>query len=264
LTEPPKSEPPKSGPPTSGPPTSRRPKSGRPTSEPKAPEAPGAGVPEWLRRLVADVDEFAADSLPASWRPPDGGGRPAAVLILFGPGPDGPDVLLIQRADSLNSHAGQPAFPGGAVEPGDNGPVGAALREAAEETGLDPSGVDVLTTMPELFIPPSGYRVTPVLGWWRTPSAVSAHDPGEVASVARVPIAQLADPANRLRVWHLRGSHGPAFRVADMLVWGFTAGLLDRLIRLGGWERPWSGEPVEDLPPRVRALARRRRPGATS
>ena len=77
------------------------------------------------------------------------GGRPGAVLVLFGEDPDaGPDILLIERAHDMRSHAGQPAFPGGAVDDDDSGPVAAALREAVEETGLDPAGVDVLAELP--------------------------------------------------------------------------------------------------------------------
>ncbi|MGH8971351.1 MAG: coenzyme A pyrophosphatase, partial [Actinomycetes bacterium] len=101
------------------------------------------------------------------------------------------------------------------------------------------------------FLPPSGFVVTPVLGWWRSPSEVSVIDPAEVASVQRVPLAQLLDPANRLRVRHPSGYVGAAFRVGDLLVWGFTAGLLDRLLRLAGWEQPWDQSRVEDLPPEM-------------
>ena len=86
--------------------------------------------------------------VPAPLAPPATGGRPSAVLVLFGDGPNGPDLLLIQRSDGLRLHAGQPAFPGGAIDAGDGGPVGAALREAAEEVGLDPGGVDVVGTLP--------------------------------------------------------------------------------------------------------------------
>src|SRR5581483_337950 len=150
--------------------------------------------PPWLRTLVAGAPSV---TVPPALRPPANGARAAAVLILFG---DGPDVLLIQRADTLRKHAGQPAFPGGGVDPGDGGAVGAALREAAEETGLDPSGVTVLTSMPEMYVAHSGYRVTPVLGWWRKPCAVAPADPAEVAAVVRVPVAELTDPANRLIV----------------------------------------------------------------
>ena len=116
------------------------------------------------------------------------------MLILFGDGPGGPDLLFIQRSQGLRLHAGQPAFPGGAIDAADGGPVAAALREAAEEVGLDPGGVDVLATLPELFIPRSGFRVVPVLAWWRRPSAVAPVDPREVAAVERISVAELADP----------------------------------------------------------------------
>jgi 8-oxo-dGTP pyrophosphatase MutT (NUDIX family) len=213
-----------------------------------------ADCPEWLRDFVA-----AAPSMPVPpmLRPPGNGARAAAVLILFGKGPDGPDLLLLQRADTLRKHAGQPAFPGGGIDPGDGGPVGAALREAAEETGLNPSGVAVLASMPELYVSRSGYRVTPVVAWWREPSAVAAGDPGEVASVARVPLSELTDPANRLLVRAPSGHLGPAFRVRDMLVWGFTAGLVHRVLEVGGWDRPWDRSRIEDLPPEVIDLATR-------
>jgi 8-oxo-dGTP pyrophosphatase MutT (NUDIX family) len=211
--------------------------------------------PEWLRDFVEAAPHIP---VPAMLRPPTGNGaRAAAVLILFGEGPEGPDVLLLQRADTLRKHAGQPAFPGGGVDPGDGGPVGAALREAAEETGLDPAGVTVLCRMPELYVSRSGYRVTPVIGWWHAPTTVSAGDPGEVASVARVPLSELTDPANRLRVRGPSGFLGPAFRVRGMLVWGFTAALLQRVLEIGGWERPWDKNRVEDLPPEVIDLATR-------
>lgn len=174
--------------------------------------------------------------------------REAAVLVLFGEGPTGPDVLLLQRAADLRAHAGQPAFPGGRIDPTDDGPVDAALREAHEETGLDPAGVVVIGTLPELWIPPSGNVVTPVVGWWRKASEVGAVDPAEVEAVARVPISELVDPANRLMVRLPIGKDSPAFRVAGMLVWGFTAGVLSWLLALTGWEREWDRSVVEPMP----------------
>lgn len=210
--------------------------------------------PDWLRGLVAAAPRTP---VPPLLRPPANGARAAAVLILFGEGPGGPDVLLLQRADTLRKHAGQPAFPGGGIDPGDGGPAAAALREAAEETGLDPAGVAVLTHMPELYVRHSGYRVTPVVAWWREPSTVAAADPREVASVARVPLSELTDPANRLRVRAPSGHLGPAFRVRDMLVWGFTGGLLHTVLEIGGWSRPWDRDRVEDLPAEVIDLATR-------
>ncbi len=179
---------------------------------------------------------------------PGVGGRLAAVLILLGAGPDGPDVLLIERAATLRSHAGQPAFPGGSIDPDDAGAVDAALREATEEVGLDPASVEVIAELPLAFIPVSGFTVTPVLAWWREPHAVAPVDAGEVAAVVRVPISTLADPARRVRVRHPAGYVGPAFEIDGLLVWGFTAGLLDRLLTLGGWERPWEPGELRDLP----------------
>lgn len=210
--------------------------------------------PEWLRDFVVAAPRTP---VPPLLRPPPNGARAAAVLILFGEGPEGADLLLLQRADTLRKHAGQPAFPGGGIDPGDAGPEAAALREATEETGLDPAGVAVLTRMPELYVAHSGYRVTPVVAWWREPSAVAAGDPGEVASVARVPLDELTDPANRLLVRAPSGHLGPAFRVRGMLVWGFTGGLVHTVLQAGGWERPWDMSRVEELPPSVIDLATR-------
>ncbi len=121
--------------------------------------------------------------------------------------------------------------------------------------GLDPAGVDVIGTAPELFIPRSGFRVTPVLGWWRRPVAVRAADPAEVAAVVRIRICEFTDRANRLTVRHPSGSTGPAFRVSGMLVWGFTAGLIDMLLTLSGWQRPWDTGRIEDLPAEALAAA---------
>ena len=201
-------------------------------------------APAWLIRLA---DAARSMEVPAPLAPPATGGRPSAVLVLFGDGPDGPDLLFIQRSDELRLHAGQPAFPGGAIDAGDGGPVGAALREAAEEVGLDLAGVDVIGTLPEVFIERTGFRVVPVLAWWRTPSAVAPVDVAEVAAVERVSVAELADPATRLTLRLPNGRGSPAFRVRGMLIWGFTAALVDRLLALGGWEKPWDAGVVADL-----------------
>jgi 8-oxo-dGTP pyrophosphatase MutT (NUDIX family) len=212
-----------------------------------APDPDGTtdGLPDYLVRLIE-----ASDALPLRHRMPQAPAtaRRSAVLILFGEGPDGPDVLLIEKSAHLRSHAGQPAFPGGGVDPGDDFPIGTALREAEEEAGIDPAGVRVVATLQELFLPPSNRLVVPVVAWWDDPRDVAVGDPHEVARVARVPLAELTDPANRYRLRHPAGFVGPAFCVADMEVWGFTAGLLDAILEAAGLARPWDVSDVRPLP----------------
>ncbi|MFG2683190.1 NUDIX hydrolase [Streptomyces sp. NPDC048392] len=213
------------------------------------------GLPDWLDPVVRAVETVRPTQLSRFLPPADGAGRQSAVLILFGDGTRGdgersgrgPELLLMERAGSLRSHPGQPAFPGGALDPEDgdprgDGPLRAALREAEEETGLDPAGVQLFGALPKLYIPVSGFVVTPVLAWWREPSPVGVVDPGETARVFTVPVADLTDPANRVTTLHPSGHRGPAFLVESALVWGFTAGIIDRLLHFAGWERPWDRE----------------------
>ncbi|NLA65748.1 MAG: CoA pyrophosphatase [Leucobacter sp.] len=188
--------------------------------------------------------------------------RNSAVLMLFGAldrvaaapacevGTVGPelDVLLMRRSNGLRNHAGQISFPGGGVEPSDANRAATALREAHEETGLDPSGVDVLGHLEDAHIPVSNYLVTPVLGWWRLPSEVSA-DYSESVEVFRVPVAELIHPDSRgTSVLQFDGGvhTGPAFKLGPQLgghtVWGFTAMMLSGLFDAVGWSVPWDTE----------------------
>lgn len=191
--------------------------------------------------------------------------RPAAVLILFGVldsvRSDAEastvsrdlDVLLLARARTLRSHAGQVAFPGGRVDPGDDGIVGAALREAREETGLNPAGVDVLGALDAIPLAHSEHMVTPVLAWWRHPSPVGVVDEAESSAVFRAPVADLLDPVHRgVTVVRRDGQEfrGPGFHVrhatGDHLVWGFTAMVLDALFDRLGWTEEWDA--TRELP----------------
>lgn len=196
-------------------------------------------------------DDGHAPGAPAAARRTSGTApvRPAAVLVLFGlrggadgHGPESVDVLLVERAASLGHHPGQIAFPGGRLDPEDDGPVGAALREATEETGLDPAGVDVVGTLAGLPLAVSNHVVTPVLAWWEQPSPVGVVDHGECAAVFRVPVSELVDPENRRLARVTRGGVGldtPGFLVDGRIVWGFTGIVLDRVLTGLGWGTPW-------------------------
>lgn len=191
--------------------------------------------------------------------------RRAAVLVLFGVLDTLPsdhdadvravsrdlDVLLLARATTLRSHPGQVAFPGGRIDPGDDGAIGAALREAHEETGLDTSGVDVLGTLEN--VPFAQHLVTPVLAWWRHPSSVGVVDEAESAAVFRAPVADLLNPANRGSTVIRRDGQelrGPGFVVqhatGEHLVWGFTGMVLADLFDRLGWTEPW--DPDREIP----------------
>jgi 8-oxo-dGTP pyrophosphatase MutT (NUDIX family) len=207
-------------------------------------------LPAWLEQVRRAAAEARPEDLTRFTAPEGARTRRGAVLLLFGEGPEGPDLLLTERAHHMRSHPGQVSFCGGSIDPGES-PEHAALREAAEEVGLDPAGVDVFATLPELWLPPSNFAVTPVLGWWRAPSPVHVVDPDEVHAVYRVPVDELLDPAHRVSVRHPSGWTGPAFMIGegnDLVLWGFTAGIIARLFDLLGWTRPWDAGVLRDLP----------------
>ncbi|MGG5752002.1 NUDIX hydrolase [Zafaria sp. Z1313] len=209
------------------------------------------------RRERAGLPDAGPVRMPGSWRfkPVEpGSARRAAVLILFGrlddvaahhesrAVPADLDVLFVQRADTLRKHPGQIAFPGGGIDADDHGSTAAALREAREETGLDPDGVEILGELPEAELPVSNFLVTPVIGWWSRESEVFAVDPAESAKVFRVPVADLLDPANRVMAVVERDGlrrAAPAFDVDGAFIWGFTAIVLDRMFDELGWTQPW-------------------------
>ncbi len=183
--------------------------------------------------------------------------RCSAVLILFGALDRVPartavdtvapelDVLLLKRSDGLSHHPGQMAFPGGGREPGDQTPAQTALREAQEETALDPGGVTVLGDLPSANLPHSANQVTPVVGWWDVPVPLTP-DGSETDQIFRVPVAEMLDPAARMTSVLVRDGlthRGPMFvlgpQFGGQVVWGFTAMILDTLFEELGWALPW-------------------------
>lgn len=204
-------------------------------------------TPQWFHQLEHVAPKLTAEQL--SWQPvPETKEREAAVLILFSEIANEPSVTLIERPSHMRNHAGQPAFPGGAIDESDNSATATALREANEEIGLDPESVIVVAELPQLWLPPSRFKITPVLGWWESPHSVQAKDPQEVASVHQVAISELVTPENRARVMTRSGFLGPAFLVQNMVVWGFTGGVLSQLLELAGLSQAWDDSRVIDVP----------------
>ena len=230
---------------------------------PRPGDVTGVPHPGWMDPLLAACTDGSFDGLLPKRRPPEDRGpnevgrphRDAAVLVLFSGSPDAPGprppkdarVLLTHRAPTLRSHSGQVSFPGGGVDDTDSGPVEAALRESWEETGLDPDGVDVLAVLPELYIPVSNYSVAPVIGYWHEPMEVGVVDPGETSRVMTVPLDELLDPANRFLLRHTTGWTGPAFQHDDLVVWGFTAGIIAAMFHSAGWDLDWDTSDIRDL-----------------
>lgn len=223
----------------------------------------------WPSTARSDLMRLAAS--PERWAPPLRSGEPgqqraasrrAGVLVLFGlmeetdadPARADVDLLLTRRSSSLSHHPGQIAFPGGGLEAGESA-AQAAVREAQEETGLDPGGVEVLGTLADVPLVVSDNLVTPVLAWWTAPSDLRV-DGTEAVDAFRVPVPQLLDPERRGVVvldrvgagGTRRGFRTPAFAVGGHVVWGFTAYVIDALLDALGWTRPWDPERVIPLP----------------
>ncbi len=158
---------------------------------------------------------------------------PAAVLVPLVNRPEGLTVLLTRRTDHLNDHAGQISFPGGKVDAVDASAEDTALRETEEEIGLHRRCVQLLGRLPDYFIP-TGFRVTPIVGWVEPPFELVL-DSFEVAAAFEVPLSHVIDPAHRqmqsaMRAGRLR--HFYAMPYDGYNIWGATAGMLVVLSRI--------------------------------
>lgn len=154
---------------------------------------------------------------------------PAAVLVPIVLRPE-PGLLLTMRTGHLRQHAGQVAFPGGRIDPDDDGPVAAALREAHEEIGLEAGAVEVLG-LSDPYRTGTGYEVRPVVGAI-PPDLALAPNPNEVADLFEVPLDHALDPRNhqlREAEWQGRRRRFYAIEWRDRLIWGATAGMLVNL-----------------------------------
>jgi len=185
-------------------------------------------------RVCGDLDgrETRSDFDLGQGAPPADGTplKDAAVLVALVERPAGLSVILTRRSDTLRSHTGQVAFPGGRCDPGET-PWATALREAHEEIGLDPSQVTV-AGLSTPYRTGTGYHVVPVVGFVTPPFTLSPN-PDEVADIFETPFLFLMDPAN----YEQRQGRTPAgderrfyaITWEDRLVWGATAGMLRAL-----------------------------------
>ena len=162
-------------------------------------------------------------------------GNPAAVLIAVTDRAE-PGVILTQRTETLRRHPGQVAFPGGRIDPGDDGPVGAALREAEEEIALPPASVEVIGTA-DRYRTVTGYEVTPVVGVV-PPDLALVPAEAEVAAVFEVPLAFLLDSANHVEATaQYQGLERRYYEIlwGERRIWGATAAMIVNLSRRLRW-----------------------------
>ncbi|MGF6601708.1 8-oxo-dGTP pyrophosphatase MutT (NUDIX family) [Paraburkholderia sp. GAS448] len=220
----------------------------RPVFEPEAlpveatgadlpPVAPERLTPDGLRVRFEQRLQWAPEPIVES-RLREGDPRLAAVLMPLVVREEGLTVLLTQRADHLNDHAGQVSFPGGRQEPYDADATATALREAQEEVALDPARVEILGSLPD-YLTGTGFRVTPVVGLVHPPFTVEA-DTLEVAEIFEVPLSFLMDPAcHEVRVFRWEGGERRFFAMpypraeseGHHFIWGATAGMLRNFYR---------------------------------
>jgi 8-oxo-dGTP pyrophosphatase MutT (NUDIX family) len=161
--------------------------------------------------------------------------RKAAVLLGLFDQDDETHLIFIRRASTLRSHSGEIAFPGGSIDPADSSPVMAALREAQEEIGLDPTRVEVLGILPPVFTVVSNFLITPVVAFLPQGLGTLQLEASEVAELILIPLRGLADPAIAHTEEWTRGGltrtiyffdHGP-YRI-----WGATARILNMLLEI--------------------------------
>lgn len=159
------------------------------------------------------------------------GSTPAAVLVPVVDRPS-PTVILTLRPDTMRKHPGQVSFPGGRIDPHDDGPIAAALREAEEEIGLPPERVNVIG-LADRYRTITGFEVTPVVGVVPPDLPLAPH-PGEVAAMFEAPLDYLLDPANQMvRQAEFRGATRTYYEIAwgERRIWGATAAMIVNLSR---------------------------------
>lgn len=190
---------------------------------------PGPAIPSDQLLMISDL---TGRPLRLNEPPQGVAARPGAVLILLYP--DGPDLRLplTVRSNHLPNHRGEVSLPGGATDPQDDSPATTALRECHEEVGVEPGRINVWGELSTIYIPPSNFSITPIVGF-TAPAPTLNVNSNEVSAVITVTLHELLDPANVVRErWAWRGIEAivPFFMIAGHKVWGATALILSELV----------------------------------
>ena len=183
--------------------------------------------PDWLDNIRTRVARHRAEQPKPSFT---SALRPAAVLVLLIDSDNGPNILLTERAAALANYPGLLVFPGGTTEPRDDGPAATALREAGEETGIDPTHVHIIGSLPPLELPATGFLVTPVVGWSTRLQLTDTFNSEEVAVAVQIPLRDIANTLDRTHAGRTTDTSHTHFRVGGTAVGDMTYAVIDSLL----------------------------------
>lgn len=184
-------------------------------------------APAWLDAIRIRIEQHPSTTSNPNAR---GSLKAAAVLVLLVDSQSGPSIVLTERAGTLRNYPGILAFPGGATDASDEGPVATALREAVEETGVDPESIHVIGLLPPRILPATQFWVTPVIGWCAGLELSGATSPNEVASVVQVPLDELDMKAHSMGPNTTRDGRHSGFSVGGTAVGAMTAEVIHVLL----------------------------------
>ena len=209
---------------------------------PRPPGTRPGGRPPWANlpdagraiTLATAVDRLSRARAPRLAEIDVSHSREAAVLVALYDDAGEAHVVLTKRPDTMPSHQGEIAFPGGKRDSADPSLAAAALREAEEEVGIEPATVDVIAELDTIATVASAFTISPFVGVLAQPPVLRPH-PREVVDAFGIPISELLHPDSyREELWDLWGAYRPIafFELPGETVWGATARILTRLLTI--------------------------------